>query len=348
MAVVKIGHFDVKIDHKLGEGGFGAVYRAIDNSEDPPVGCVGKQQKVRSQAEERAVREEVEVLKLVNGHPCIIALRGFEVDGNYRWTFMELASGGELFDRLIDAGCLSEKAMWPYAKGLVQAVQHCHARGVIHRDIKLENIMLCAEDPDAIKLIDFGLASVVGTGANGQPNGTTLYEAVGTKSYRAPELTRSGYVGPPVDIWAMGITLFSLASGFFPLDRADDSDWRFARLKQDQQRGLGACDAIYGMYKRACPFSAALREMLDAMLSILPGSRICLDDLAAHRWLNPPPRPEGVGYGGMEEDDYSDPVVYRSAGLGDEEDEAMTPFEPPLEAMRIMRQPAERDEGVLA
>ena len=71
---------------------------------------------------------------------------------------MEMASGGELFDRLIESGSLSEKAAWPYVRGLVEALAHCHSKGVVHRDVKLENVMLCAEDPRAVRLIDFGLA----------------------------------------------------------------------------------------------------------------------------------------------------------------------------------------------
>jgi len=254
---------------------------------------------------------------------------------------MELATGGELFDRLMDSGNLSEKAMWPYAKGLIDGVLHCHARGVVHRDIKLENIMLSAEDPHTIKLIDFGLATHVGTTVEGQPVEKLLYDPVGTKSYRAPEVTsRSGYLGPPVDVWSIGIVLFSLVSGFFPLEQAQPRDWRFARLQQDQSRGIGSCDSIYGMYKRACPFSTALRELLDGMLSISVAKRPSVEAIASHLWLAPPATTATSHT--YEDDDYADPIVYRSCASMMDEDEEMAPFEPPADAMLPMRQKAER------
>lgn len=154
------------------------------------------------------------------------------------------------------------------------------------RDMKLENVMLCAEDPHAVKLVDFGLAVQVPQNADGSLQATLFYDRVGSKSYRAPEiLANAGYLGPPVDVWALGITIFSLVSGFFPLDEARASDWRFARLAQDQQRGVGPCDSIYAMYKRACPFTPELKELLNAMLTIDPAQRVTMAQISAHRFF---------------------------------------------------------------
>lgn len=344
----RVEHFEVQLNRVIGKGGFGAVYRAKDHSEEPPVECAAKLLKLRSKKDITAAEHEVEVLRLVVGHASVIELRGyFQLDGSSAgkldaWLFMEIATGGELFDRLVDSGNLTERATRPYAKALVQGVQHCHSKGVVHRDIKLENIMLCAEDPSALKLIDFGLAFIAD---EGQLHEQRLHEQVGTKSYRAPEICeakQSGYLGPPVDVWCIGIVIFSLASGFFPLDEAKPTDWRFKRLQQDQAAGLSACVSIYSMYKRACPFTAPLREMLDAMLMIDPQRRISLTEVAAHAWFEPPAAQPAA----YEEDDYAAPVVFRSAGCFDDEDEEeLPPFEPPSEAMPIVRQPAERGWG---
>ena len=84
---------------------------------------------------------------------------------------------------------------------------------------------------------------------------------------------------------SLGITMFSLVAGFFPLDEARTSDWRFARLEQDQQRGVGSCDSIYAMYKRACPFTPELKELLNAMLTIDPAQRISMAAISAHRFF---------------------------------------------------------------
>mmetsp|Transcript_41782 Transcript_41782/g.103838 ORF Transcript_41782/g.103838 Transcript_41782/m.103838 type:complete len:355 (+) Transcript_41782:127-1191(+) len=350
MQIIKVGNFETNLQKKLGDGGFGAVFRAKDLSENPPVECAAKLVKLRSQQDVEAMEHEVDVLKAVAGHPSVISLRGYiEMQGSTvskkdAWLFMELATGGELFDRLIDSGNLSEKATWPFAKGLVDGVLHCHSKGVIHRDVKLENIMLCAEDPCAVKLIDFGLAAITPVGPNGVPERELLYDAVGTKSYRAPEIagaSKHGYYGPPVDVWSMGIVIFSLVSGFFPLEEAKMSDWRYAKLAQDQSRGIGPCDSIYATYKRACPFTEAFRDLVDKMLTINPDKRLSLTELARHPWFDQAMRPKEPSFC-YEEDAYNDPVVYRSANAFDDEEGGT--FEPPMEAMRIARQPAMRGD----
>ena len=202
---------------------------------------------------------------------------------------MEMATGGELFDRLIDSGNLTERAVAPYFKGMAEGLLHCHALGVVHRDIKLENVALCADDPHAVKLVDFGLAVCLpAKGAGGGFDEAILYDKVGSRSYRAPELApeiRDGYRAMAVDVWALGITVFSLVAGFFPLDEARSSDWRFQRLLKDLRSGVGPCESIFGMYRRQCPLSAELRELLDAMLAIDPARRLTMQQVAEHRWF---------------------------------------------------------------
>jgi len=344
--------FEVSQDRKVGEGGFASVFHAKEMNETPPLPCAGKRIVLKTREDKSVLDHEVKALEQVAGHEAVISLRGVTQQTGSKpgescaWVFMELADGGELFDRLIDSGNLSERATWPFAKALVEGVIHCHGRGVVHRDIKLENIMLLNEDPSAVKLIDFGLAAMMEFTPDGKLKDELLYEPVGTKSYRAPELAtaaKTGYHAPPLDVWSLGITIFSLVSGFFPLEEAKPSDWRFARLADDQKRGKGACDSIYSMYKRACPFSAPLRELLDAMLTIDPARRISLAEISQHPWMQPPTRPAASSCGGYEEDEYSDPIVYRSlGGLEVDDDESMEPFEAPPEAMKISRQKADR------
>merc|ERR1719326_1105278 len=104
--------------------------------------------------------------------------------------------------------------------------------------------MLSAEDPNAVRIIDFGLAAKLKM-QNGAPVETILEDNAGTQAYRAPEVyNRKGYSALKVDVWAMGIVLFSLCSGFFPVQEAKESvDWRFRKLKAAQEAGTGACDA---------------------------------------------------------------------------------------------------------
>ena len=147
--------------------------------------------------------------------------------------------------------------------------------------------MLCAEDPHAIKLVDFGLSLKVPQNPDGSLQETLFKGFAGSKSYMAPEIFKegAGYLGPPVDVWSLGVTIFALVAGFFPLDEAGTSDKRFERLKKDQRRGVGSCDSIHAFYGRACPFTRLLKQLLDAMLMIDPTQRITMAHVVAHDWF---------------------------------------------------------------
>ena len=208
----------------------------------------------------------------------------------------------------------------------------------MHRNIKLEDFVLCAEDPHPIKLIDFGSAVCLppkAAGGGGFEEDCLFYDKVGSKSYRAPEMLASGgYRAPPVDVWALGFTVFSLVAGFFPLDEARSSDWRFQRLLKDLRSGVGPCESIYGMYRRQSPISAEMRELLDAMLAIDPARRLTMQQVAEHRWFSTEQAVMGAAF-----TDDGDEVMYRGANF---DDDVLPPFELPEQAMPICRQRAFR------
>lgn len=327
--------WEVHLSTALGEGGFGQVFRGKDVTISPPKDCAAKRVALGSGAERAVYDSEVEVLRKVHDHESIVGLQGdATVDGKEGWMFLEMATGGELFDRLIDSGSLSEGAAYPFVKALIEAVDHCHKKGIVHRDIKLENVMLCAEDPYAIRLIDFGLAIQLQLDDKGHVlPGQTLADSAGTQAYRAPEVTRPGYDPMKVDVWALGIVLFSLCAGFFPLQEAKMEDWRFARLSRDQEAGLGACEAVFAAYKRTCPFTPALRTLLDGMLAIEPAKRFGMAKVLSSEWVKVDQRAEA-------EEETEDGPVYRSATMMMEVDPVTLP--PPDDAVPISRQKARR------
>jgi len=308
--MLAVADYDVHADATgmINEGGFGKVYRAQRRTcaqGQQPVAVAAKRVPLKNAEAIRATRQEVEVMKKLSGegergHSSIIRLHEYHelnrAGNDEGWLIMELATGGELFDLLMDFGRLSEREARPYIRSIVDGLAYMHGLGVVHRDIKLENVMLCGEDElrDCVKLIDFGLATCLD-----EPNTTPVKGRVGSKSYRAPEILRArSYLGPPVDVWALGITAFSLLAGFFPMEEASDADWRYLRLEDGQQKGMGACDTIYATYKRTCNFSPALKQLLDGMLTIDVKSRIGIAAVAAHAWLAEEDTKPGVHRGG--------------------------------------------------
>ena len=330
------------MEKKLGEGGFGFVFRGKDKSPGEsraPRECAAKKVSLADTLDRESFENELTVLQAISGHQSIIELFGHLQSGADGWLFLEMATGGELFDRLIDSGQLSERAAWPYAAAIASAVRHCHARAIMHRDIKLENVMLCADDPHAIRLIDFGLAYQMKLASDGSIVDERVKDTAGTEAYRAPEISASsGYSPLKVDVWAFGIVLFSLVSGFFPLQEAKEHDWRYQRLARDQASGVGACESIYRTYKRTCPFSAPLRTLLDAMLCIDQAARISVDGLAESEWL----KTEPAGPSGQDGQGAEDGPVYRSLEGAFDDDVLMDEVPLDDEMVRPARQKAAR------
>jgi calcium-dependent protein kinase len=135
---------------------------------------------------------------------------------------MEFIDGVPLFDKIINQEdqLFGEKQASEYMKQLFEAINHCHANGIIHRDIKPENIMLIKNDQ--IKLIDFGLSKI-------KSNDQKLQEKVGTPYYMAPEVLESNY-NEKADIWSLGVILYVLVSGYLPFQHQDTSKV-FKRIK---------------------------------------------------------------------------------------------------------------------
>merc|ERR1719440_1023205 len=135
---------------------------------------------------------------------------------------------------------------------LIDGVAYCHLAGVAHRDLKLENVLLT--EGGVLKLIDFGLSHVYPRLADKVSIDRTkpLKDVCGSKSYAAPEvLAAKGYDGFAADIWSLGVCLFAMLSGFFPLDEASLNDWRYPKLCDAQEKKQSTVVAVYSWYRRS-------------------------------------------------------------------------------------------------
>uniref|UniRef100_A0A3B5PUR4 MAP/microtubule affinity-regulating kinase 3 n=1 Tax=Xiphophorus maculatus TaxID=8083 RepID=A0A3B5PUR4_XIPMA len=226
---------------------------------------------------------EVRIMKTLN-HPNIVQL--FEVIETEKTLYlvMEYASGGEVFDYLVAHGRMKEKEARAKFRQIVSAVHYCHQKNIVHRDLKAENLLLDADSN--IKIADFGFS-------NEFTEGNKLDTFCGSPPYAAPELFQGKkYDGPEVDIWSLGVILYTLVSGSLPFDGQN--------LKELRER------VLRGKYRVPFYMSTDCEGILRRFLVLNPAKRCSLEQIMKDKWIN-------VGYEGAElkphvepEEDFSD------------------------------------------
>uniref|UniRef100_A0A3P8W032 non-specific serine/threonine protein kinase n=1 Tax=Cynoglossus semilaevis TaxID=244447 RepID=A0A3P8W032_CYNSE len=206
---------------------------------------------------------EVRIMKILN-HPNIVKL--FEVIETERTLYlvMEYASGGEVFDYLVAHGRMKEKEARAKFRQIVSAVQYCHQKHIVHRDLKAENLLLDADMN--IKIADFGFS-------NEFTLGNKLDTFCGSPPYAAPELFQGKkYDGPEVDVWSLGVILYTLVSGSLPFDGQN--------LKELRER------VLRGKYRIPFYMSTDCENLLKRFLVLNPSKRGTLEQIMKDRWIN--------------------------------------------------------------
>ncbi len=213
---------------------------------------------------------EFELMRHLN-HPNIVQLFDCVSTPACQYLILELVEGGELLSFCFDSGPLPEATARPLFRDVMDAVDYLHRKGVVHRDLKLENCLL--DRNKRAKLIDFGLANFFLPGQQ-------LKTSCGSPDYAAPELLNNSgatYNGPPVDVWALGVMLFAMVAGKFP----------FATV----------ATTLGGQYDwpPQVNVSKMLKNLIGSIFEIKPAARITMDLIRLHEWTNegfagPPPR----------------------------------------------------------
>lgn len=205
---IQLGENVYKVFEKLNSGNSGAVYRAFDENGIPV--AVKKIPKKRSSAR-KEFESEVNILKDLD-HPNIIKLIDYFEAANSFYIVEEYIES-DLFEEIINGGVLSEYEVSKITKQLASALNYLHSRKIVHRDIKLENILFDKVNLQ-VKLCDFGLAVQM-------KEGKKLTKQVGTFGYYSPELIYGKQYGTEYDIWQLGCVVYSLICGDMPFEHAD-------------------------------------------------------------------------------------------------------------------------------
>ena len=217
-----------EIIKKIGEGGYGKIYR-VKNKESGDIRAMKQILKSKIPDIEK-FQNEIKILAMVD-HPNIVRL--FEVieDDKYFNLVQELCTGGELLSKV---QCqLKEKEIARIFNQIMSGIAYCHEKGIVHRDMKLENVLFATEEKDSpIKIIDFGLSVLLGKkdiNKEDDPNDLKKYgfkrmkTKVGTIYYMSPEIIKGNY-DEKCDIWACGVILYTLLGGYPPFNGSTDKD----------------------------------------------------------------------------------------------------------------------------
>ncbi|KAI9817199.1 MAG: Chk1 protein kinase [Pycnora praestabilis] len=272
------------VSKSIGQGAYASIRKAIPLEQPKPVFAVKLIHKAyaarygRINAKQLAL--EVSLHSHIGRHQNIIHFYSTGEDLVWRWIAMELAEGGDLFDKIEADEGVGEDVAHFYFTQLISAVSYMHSKHVAHRDIKPENILLSATGD--LKLADFGLATLF------QYHGKTkLSKTVcGSPPYVAPEILAcngemlskeeaGGYAADQADIWSCGIVLFVLLVGNTPWDQPDITNWEF----EEYVHNNGRCTS--DIWQRLPHDSLSL---LRAMIKIEPQSRFTLEDVRRHPW----------------------------------------------------------------
>ncbi|KAK6945113.1 Protein kinase domain, partial [Dillenia turbinata] len=262
MVTRKIGKYEV--GRTIGEGTFAKVKfaRNTETGQSVAIKIMAKSAILKHRMVDQ-IKREISIMKIVR-HPNIVRLHEVLAGPTKIYIILEFVTGGELFDKIVHQGRLSENESRRYFQQLIDAVAHCHSKNVYHRDLKPENLLL--DSHGNLKVSDFGLSALAQDGVG------LLHTTCGTPNYVAPEvLSHQGYDGSAADIWSCGVILFVIMTGYLPFDETD---------LPTLYKKISAADF-------SCPywFSPGSRSLIHKILDPNPKTRMTIEGIKRDPWF---------------------------------------------------------------
>lgn len=249
-------HFNIHLQVKLGthfETGRTVAVKILNKA------------KILEKGMKEHVAHEIEILKTLGTHPNIAPL--YEVIDSPTDTYLVLENigGGELYDYLAEQGRLEEDEARRLFQQLINGIDYCHSKDIVHRDLKLDNLLL--DSHGNLKVADFGLSKHA-------LKDNMLRTTCGTNHYIAPEiLSRHPYHGPEVDVWSCGVILYALVCGYVPFE--DENTPRlFEKIK------TGDYETLPDHVSESC------QDLLSRILEVDPKKRMTIEEIRHHPWFD--------------------------------------------------------------
>lgn len=262
MVVRKVGKYEV--GRTIGEGTFAKVKFAqnTETGESVAMKILDRSTIIKHKMADQ-IKREISIMKLVR-HPYVVRLYEVLASRTKIYIILEFITGGELFDKIVQHGRLSETESRKYFQQLIDGVDYCHSKGVFHRDLKPENLLL--DSQGNLKISDFGLSALPEQGVS------ILWTTCGTPNYVAPEvLGHKGYDGAVADVWSCGVILYVLIAGYLPFDELD-------------------LTTLYSKIEKAefsCPswFPVGAKSLIHRMLDPNPETRVRVEEIRSDEWF---------------------------------------------------------------
>ncbi|KAF2461686.1 serine/threonine-protein kinase-like protein chk1 [Lineolata rhizophorae] len=300
------------VSRTIGQGAYASIRKAIPLHATKPVIAIKFVNKEHAfgtgRLSAKQLLTEISLHRHLGKHTNVIQFLAHGEDPGWTWIAMELAEGGDLFDKIEADQGVGEDVAHFYFSQLVNAVGYMHSKGVAHRDLKPENMLLSGEGD--LKLADFGLAALF---RNDQGQSRLCKGVCGSPPYMAPEVVggkrppgatqggvprkdvlERGYAPDAADIWSCGVVLFVLLAGNTPWDEPTPRSYEFAAYVSAKGRPGGAGYADEELWWR---LPAGALSLLRGMLKLDPAARFGLDEVRTHPWFtreNPHLSPAGT------------------------------------------------------
>ncbi|XP_055385458.1 calcium/calmodulin-dependent protein kinase type 1 isoform X2 [Condylostylus longicornis] len=252
----------------LGTGAFSEV-RLAESKECPgQLFAVKIIDKKALKGKEDSLENEIKVLRRLT-HPNIVQLLETYEDKSKVYLVMELVTGGELFDRIVEKGSYTEKDASDLIRQVLEAVDYMHDQGVVHRDLKPENLLYYSADDDSkIMISDFGLSKMEDSGV--------MATACGTPGYVAPEVLAQRPYGKAVDVWSIGVISYILLCGYPPFYDENDANLFAQILKGEFEFDSPYWDEI----------SDSAKDFIHHLMCVNAEERYTCKQALAHPWIS--------------------------------------------------------------